>query len=58
MDVFGKGTVSAVGNVRKLCGCVVRQMVPARLGGRKGVVLGINRSLFSIGVTLSGVLRQ
>lgn len=43
MDVFGKGTVSAVGNVRKLCGCVVRQMVPARLGGRKGVVLGINR---------------
>ena len=38
-----KGIVSAVGNVRKLCGYVVRQMVPAGLGGRKGVVLGISR---------------
>jgi len=54
-----KGTVSAVGNVRKLCGCVVRQMVPVELGGRKGVVLGICRDpLYGIGVTVSGFLRQ
>ena len=33
-------------------------MVPAGLGGINRVVLGINMSIFGIGVTRSGFLRQ